>query len=580
MTIKTKQQLLNQFPDNQTRQITPERLRDLVDTTFDLSDKDYWKVYHVNQELATDDSGDGSKDAPFYTIRAALDAMNAAKLNLGVNPGELSEYKTRIVVWGTPKWAPQFMRAHRESLLITAWEFVDFHITTPYVGVLAPNLGVSNLVRWVPAPVGELGSMSDEFAHAMLPPLMVTNLRRQEFIEGFIQDCWDTRVGSIKDLITYSSFSDTGIAGFTGLQPGAWQGGDLVGEVPPTNNTLSTTNIGTRNFWFGAEIEGFFFHGNSYSDNAIDPSTTSWIRVFPYSTGVGLPLIIAGRPDIGSTATILGQGLRISGCNRVFAKNVAGTSFWRTTSDMILDNCDYTSSISPVAPWLHQGVVQEPVIYKIMRPRTDLSSGGIGPLVGNNYILTTACDSLHLRGSPLTSERIALRHTLTCANDFSVIGDININYDFTSGNHVNASKFFYIASTRDTHFGNVTCGALRKRESGLLTITHLTVGRDGLSDENASSLRASSGTLTVSTLTCSGNVYLEGDVVANLSGTILGNLTVEAGATLNAVSLTVKGNVTFEAGATITWMGGTYTGTLTDPDNHFGGATPGSYINI
>lgn len=103
-----------------------------IDDTIDVVNAtppgtDYWKVYHVNQGTGNlDDSGDGSFSNPFYTVHAALEKMNEEKALLGIAPGEISDYVTKIVVYG--KIVSGSRRRHSESLLITRQQYAQWHI--------------------------------------------------------------------------------------------------------------------------------------------------------------------------------------------------------------------------------------------------------------------------------------------------------------------------------------------------------------------------------------------------------------------------------------------------------------------
>lgn len=565
-----------------------------IDDTIDVvnetpSGTDYWKVYHVNQGVATDDSGDGTRANPFYTVRAALEKMNEEKLLLGVNPGVLSIYRTKIVVWGKLGVMP-VMPVHRESLLVTAFEYVDFEVSSPeFIGPHENYGGDGLYVRWVPAPMvaggaAELGAMADEFPHTLLPPLMITNMSRQTFIDNFLVPAWNSRDdGNYKTLLANDTYlSKYGYGLFEGdtsnLELGAWQGGDLVGTIAASNNTTSSSAYPTS-FSFRCAFKNFYFFSRTYSSGAAIPETRHLFN----KTGTVGAMVIAGRASIGVGATIWGSNCTFQGCSNVFAKNVVSAANW-DVGNLVLDNC-YAVSHSKV-----NGRVLNTVNI-IGRLRTDLSAGApnsaLNAVYARHRVNAGQYEAFSISGETLDadSESFMLAGRMECVSYFAITNDIHLKYDASLVNQDVSASTFFIASTKVTSFNSVSCKVLRKTNTGHLMINNATVGALHAPPTQASfgagaGIKANEGTLSITNLACSGNVVLEGTVVANLSGVITGDLILAAGATLNAVSLTVKGNVTFEAGATITWMGGTYTGTLTDPDNHFGGAVAGAYLNV
>lgn len=572
MTIKTKQQLLNQFPDNQTRQITPERLRDLVDTSFDLSDKEYWKVYHVNQGVATDDSGDGTYDNPFYTVHAALEKMNEEKALLGIAPGEISDYLTKIVVWGnrtSSLSSPDFAR-HYESLLITRQKYVQWSIVAAPGRQLAFSPGFSGVNRI---------SNVENYNDWTLPSMMITNILQEDFVDNFLKPCWDTRTGDYKYLYETTNYSDLygennfGAVDANGLALGigyelTWNGGDLLGDT--FFDSFNRTN-------FVGSIDSISFSVASGNISFLRTNENDGFR------GCG-GFVISGLGPSGK-GVINGGNLVLNNCSGLFTKNVTQTEKWIQPADrfehVIVDNAqgEFTgASIKPTS-------VPKKFIF---RPKSQSNYGRFEIEHSDFYHLSIEGDATGYSAADITFPPV-----IKCYGAFSVTGaafvgnyTTNSSYFFTENSNPDVyARNSYIATTRNVNLSGLTSRSLCKGNTGILSIVNAKIGDyqvKGVSPtlQHGSGILLVSGTLNIGNLSCYGDVLMRAGTTANLSGIIEGNLVVAAGATLNAVSLTVKGNVTFEAGATITWKGGTYTGTLTDPDNHFGGATPGSYINI
>lgn len=67
----------------------------------------------------------------------------------------------------------------------------------------------------------------------------------------------------------------------------------------------------------------------------------------------------------------------------------------------------------------------------------------------------------------------------------------------------------------------------------------------------------------------------------NLYGATLGmDLEVNQNAEIDFTGVTVLGDVDLTGAGDVTWRGGSFYGTLTDPDNKLGGAAAGSYLNV
>ena len=87
--------------------------------------------------------------------------------------------------------------------------------------------------------------------------------------------------------------------------------------------------------------------------------------------------------------------------------------------------------------------------------------------------------------------------------------------------------------------------------------------------------------MTLTRLDCSGNADFIGNGTNSVSsGTIEGNLTVSGGASIDFTGVHVLGNVDLTGAGAVTWRGGSFYGTLTDPDDKLGAATAGDYLNV
>ena len=90
----------------------------------------------------------------------------------------------------------------------------------------------------------------------------------------------------------------------------------------------------------------------------------------------------------------------------------------------------------------------------------------------------------------------------------------------------------------------------------------------------------SNGTILVDDLMISENAVIsDGSFIAK-GGTIEGNLTVSGGSDIDLTGVHVLGDVDLTGAGDVTWRGGSFYGTLTDPDNKLGGASAGDYLNV
>ena len=90
----------------------------------------------------------------------------------------------------------------------------------------------------------------------------------------------------------------------------------------------------------------------------------------------------------------------------------------------------------------------------------------------------------------------------------------------------------------------------------------------------------STGSLRVQVLKCSGDCSVGNGHFKSGPGVIKGNLTVSDGASIDFTGVTVLGNVDLTGAGSVTWRGGSYYGSLDDPDTKMDGTSPGDYLNV
>lgn len=420
---------------------------------------------------------------------------------------------------------------------------------------------------------------------------MITNMAETDFVDNFLKYCWDTRdtetgFKTLHDLSTYGpTYGENPIDAFTSFIPGngrevgPWKGGPLLGETQfdEVGSTCTTK-------FFNCALEGLYFTLGG-----------SFLRPLDENTNLqGACFIIGGMNNNSEYGNINMTFFSIKNCDAFYFKNVTYTGhfspivFEEQGTFVVFDNAVETRF------FYSQDSNLFPSSNFILKPR-DVSIEGGSSNARRLELSGATCLNLTLSGDATgyASSAITLSPRLEVRYLFVVLGNVFINKQVSKSllgtNASVTSDVFasvaYFATSDVINLSGLTSRLFCKGNTGTTSIGKAEIGdfqSKGVAPTSVSGsgILLVAGTLNINHLSCYGDVLMRAGTTANLSGTIDGNLVVADGATLNAVSLTVKGNVTFEAGATITWKGGTYTGTLTDPNSYFGGAVAGAYLNV